>query len=140
MGLGKTLQIVTFSDIFLRTTTGRHVLIIVPVNTIQNWASEFKQWLPHAPFTVHLVSDNLKTISQRATVITSWRDEGGVLLMGYELFRLLAGTKGTQRKKKVSKARKKPVCVDIEEEDREKDALLGKFLVFREQSLRVKEL
>ena len=126
MGLGKTLQIVTFSDVFLRATTGRHVLIIVPINTIQNWASEFKRWLPHEPFTVHLVSDNLKSIAQRATVITNWRDEGGVLLMGYELFRLLAGTKAQQRKKKISKARKKPVCVDIEEEDREKDIMLGK--------------
>ena len=56
MGLGKTLQIVTFSDIFLRATTGRHVLIIVPINTIQNWANEFKNWLPDEPFTVHLVS------------------------------------------------------------------------------------
>ena len=46
--------------------------------------------------------------------------------MGYELFRLLAGTKAQQRKKKISKARKKPVCVDIEEEDREKDIMLGK--------------
>ena len=89
MGLGKTLQIVTFSDVFLRATTGRHVLIIVPINTLQNWANEFNHWLPHQPFPVHLVSDGLKTMLKRAEVITSWKKDGGVLLMGYELFRLL---------------------------------------------------
>ena len=40
------------------------------------------------------------------------------------MFRLLAGTKAQQRKKKVSK--KRPVCIDIEEEDKEKDILVGK--------------
>ena len=128
MGLGKTLQVVTFSDIFLKATQGRNVLVIVPINTIQNWASEYKHWLPHEPFKVHLLSDNLKTITQRSTVIINWKKEGGVLLMGYEMFRLLAGTKAQQRKKKVSKKSvKKPVCIDIEEEDKEKDILVGKF-------------
>ena len=65
MGLGKTLQVVTFSDVFLKATKGRHVLIIVPINTIQNWLSEFKHWLPHEPFKVHMMSDALKTITQR---------------------------------------------------------------------------
>ena len=50
--------------------------------------------------------------------------------MGYELFRLYAGTKAQQRKKKISKAKKKPVCIDIEEEDREKDIMLGELFKF----------
>ena len=128
MGLGKTLQVVTFSEVFLRATSGRYVLIIVPINTLQNWNGEFKQWLPHEPFKVHLVSDSLKTITQRAAVISKWRAEGGVLLMGYELFRLLAGTKAQQKKKKANK--KKPVCIDIEEEDKEKDIIVGKISFF----------
>ena len=123
MGLGKTLQIVTFSEVFLKATKGNHVLIIVPINTLQNWVSEFKHWLPHEPFKVHLLSDNLKTIQQRSNVILNWKKEGGVLMIGYELFRLLAGTKAQQRKKK---APKKPVCIDIEEEDKAKDILIGK--------------
>ena len=125
MGLGKTLQIVTFSDVFLRATTGRHVLIIVPINTLQNWANEFNHWLPHQPFPVHLVSDGLKTMIKRAEVIQSWKNDGGVLLMGYELFRLLAGTKAQQRKKPKAKPKKKPLCIDIEEEDKEKDVMIG---------------
>ena len=36
MGLGKTIQICSFSDVFLSTTEARHILCIVPINTIQN--------------------------------------------------------------------------------------------------------
>jgi RAD54-like protein 2 len=47
MGLGKTLQVISFVDVFLRCVTGaQSVLIIVPVNTLQNWVSEFNKWLP----------------------------------------------------------------------------------------------
>lgn len=49
MGLGKTLQVICFIDVFLRFTKASKVLCIVPMNTIQNWYSEFNLWLPEAP-------------------------------------------------------------------------------------------
>jgi RAD54-like protein 2 len=137
MGLGKTIQVCTFSDVFLTSTPGRHVLIIVPINTLQNWLSEFNHWLPEDPaatllaktgpvrprdFGVYLLNDSVRNLPQRSRVIETWQREGGVLLMGYELYRQMAMRK--QRKKRVAAKKKNgPVCIDIEEEDRDKDML-----------------
>ena len=46
MGLGKTMQVISFVDILLSHTVARSVLCIVPINTIQNWMAEFNYWLP----------------------------------------------------------------------------------------------
>lgn len=47
MGLGKTLQVACFCDIFFRCTDAKHVLCIMPINTLQNWLAEFNMWLPY---------------------------------------------------------------------------------------------
>merc|ERR1719239_1047561 len=95
MGLGKTFQVVAFVDIFLACTGGRKVLCIVPINTIQNWLSEFNYWLPAEgertalvdglssssikcrQFPIHLLNDSLKSLQQRAAVIEAWQKQGG---------------------------------------------------------------
>lgn len=92
MGLGKTLQVASFVDIFLRFTGAKKVLCIVPINTIQNWLAEFNMWLPPKPelitnsngtlveasdsskvryrnFEVYLLGDNHRTTVARAKVI-----------------------------------------------------------------------
>lgn len=43
MGLGKTLQLVCFCDIFLRHTSSKSILIIMPINVLQNWVNEYNQ-------------------------------------------------------------------------------------------------
>ena len=132
MGLGKTLQVISFIDVFMRSTQAKKVLCIVPINTIQNWLSEFNRWLPEGgrveggvrprSFQLYLLNDNQKNLEQRSAVIFQWEQTGGVLLMGYELFRMLA-TK-TQRKKRKRKqgapAANQPLFIDLEEEDRDK--------------------
>ncbi|XP_017875350.1 uncharacterized protein LOC108622159 isoform X2 [Ceratina calcarata] len=47
MGLGKTLQVASFCDIFFRCTSAKKVLCIMPINTLQNWLAEFNMWLPY---------------------------------------------------------------------------------------------
>lgn len=109
MGLGKTLQIVSFSDIFLKYTSAKTILCIMPINTIQNWLAEFNMWLPKESsssevrcrdFDLFIVNESLKNINARARVILEWQKSGGVLLMGYELFRLLSLKKSYKSKKK----------------------------------------
>uniref|UniRef100_A0A4W3JZX0 RAD54 like 2 n=1 Tax=Callorhinchus milii TaxID=7868 RepID=A0A4W3JZX0_CALMI len=141
MGLGKTLQIVSFVDILLRYTEAHTVLAIVPVNTLQNWLAEFNMWLPPAEalpadynsneiqpraFKVHILNDEHKTTTARAKVINDWSTDGGVMLMGYEMYRLLSLKKSfvTGRRKKTKKPAG-PVIIDLDEEDRQQELLKG---------------
>ena len=136
MGLGKTMQTVTFADIFLRHTGHRSVLIIVPINTIQNWLNEFNFWLPDANtytplaqggevrprhFAVSMLNDSHRTLQARAKVIADWYRDGGVLLIGYELYRLLTITSSRAARKK----KRKDGSDDLEAEAREKQLLEG---------------
>ncbi|CAD6191933.1 unnamed protein product [Caenorhabditis auriculariae] len=106
MGLGKTIQVITFTDVFLRATQAKKVLIIVPINTIQNWNAEFDKWMPRfstsgeaiRSFEVFLFGDSVKSFDQRVNLIEQWETKGGVLLIGYDMFRLLI--RNTQPKKK----------------------------------------
>ncbi|XP_076304273.1 helicase ARIP4-like isoform X2 [Tachypleus tridentatus] len=115
MGLGKTLQIISFTEVFLRHTSARTVLCIVPINTLQNWMAEFNMWLPHEKspypsfppeeftkrnFDVFILNENYKTLAARADLILEWRKNGGVLLMGYEMFRTFALKKMPYNKKR----------------------------------------
>ncbi|XP_058022906.1 helicase ARIP4 isoform X3 [Ahaetulla prasina] len=141
MGLGKTLQVISFLEVLFRHIKAKTVLAIVPVNTLQNWLAEFNMWLP-APealpadydpkeiqprtFKVHILNDEHKTTAARAKVVTEWVTDGGVLLMGYEMYRLLSLKKSfaTGRKKK-SKKQTGPVIIDVDEEDRQQELLKG---------------
>ncbi|XP_015788166.1 helicase ARIP4 isoform X2 [Tetranychus urticae] len=115
MGLGKTLQLISFIDVYLTHTQSKYVLCIVPINTLQNWMSEFDMWLPSQKvaafrpnssemkfrqFDVFMLND-CKTLSSRAKEILAWRKSGGVLLIGYEMYRLLTTDGKTAKGKKV---------------------------------------
>lgn len=136
MGLGKTFQVISFIEVFLRCTCAHRVLCIVPINTIQNWQSEFNNWLPEdgqqrldedtvinykRPFKVYLISDFAKTLKQRTEIILDWKNKGGVLLIGYEMFRTLVQNNKTAKQlknqKKLSFEGNKAPVIDLEEEN-----------------------
>ncbi|OAD61895.1 Helicase ARIP4 [Eufriesea mexicana] len=142
MGLGKTLQVASFCDIFFRCTTAKTVLCIMPINTLQNWLAEFNMWLPYedpnamekhgkdAPismemrprhFRLHILNDSHKTMAARAKIIQDWQVGGGVLLIGYELYRQLSLKKPNKAKRKRGQPFKD--TVDVEEEDKNKGLL-----------------
>ncbi|XP_075893334.1 helicase ARIP4 [Nelusetta ayraudi] len=141
MGLGKTLQVISFIDILLKNTEAHTVLAIVPVNTLQNWLTEFNLWLPPQEalspdtdpslvmgrsFKVHILNDEHKTTVARAKVVEEWSKDGGVLLMGYEMYRLLSMKKSfVMGKKRKSKKPMGPVIIDLDEEDRQQELMKG---------------
>uniref|UniRef100_A0A915DZK8 Uncharacterized protein n=1 Tax=Ditylenchus dipsaci TaxID=166011 RepID=A0A915DZK8_9BILA len=109
MGLGKSIQVISFIEIFFRATRSTKVLIICPINVIQNWAMEFEKWLPEfdelgtkiRDFQVFLLGDSVKGLDNRAKFIEKWHADGGVLLIGYEMFRQLV--RPMPRSKKTAK-------------------------------------
>ena len=167
MGLGKTLQVVAFIDVFLRHTPSKYVMCIVPVNTLQNWIAEFNKWLPPPPafppggalsssssgglgggtdgsgslegevrtrsFEISVLSETCKTMESRLQVVKNWRSKGGVLLIGYEMYRLLSlsvpSLGGNKMAVKRRKQQKDPAAasdtIDLEETEREMGVLLG---------------
>lgn len=170
MGLGKTLQVVAFVDVFLRHTPSRHVMCIVPVNTLQNWLAEFNRWLPPPPpqpnphegassssvktevggadgrrgfpaetdirsrsFEISVLNEACKTLPSRLQVVKQWRARGGVLLIGYEMYRLLSlsvpslsGNKmAVKRRKQLKDPAASSNTIDLDETEREMGILLG---------------
>lgn len=75
---------------------------------------------------VHVHVDHYRTTSSRAKVIEDWYRDGGVLLMGYEMYRLLSLKKSfaTGRKKKSTKP-SEPVIIDVDKEDLQQELMKG---------------
>ena len=78
-------------DVFFRFATEKTVLIVVPVNTLQNWMNEFQRWAPEdeRPFQLYLLNEQSKSADERTKIVENWAQTGGTLIIGYELFRLL---------------------------------------------------
>eukprot|EP00873_Tetraselmis_striata_P045005 jgi/Tetstr1/465269/TSEL_009971.t1 len=81
MGLGKTLQTITFLHTFHVHRPGTKSLIVLPKNVLANWKQEFHTWLGSNKGThVYVVS----TATNVLETIRQWSQQpGGVLLMTY---------------------------------------------------------
>ncbi|CAM6062693.1 unnamed protein product [Sphagnum tenellum] len=94
MGLGKTLQVIAFIHTVLNNVDLglRTVLIVVPVNVLHNWRSEFNKWQPpnEKPITVYMLEDVSRDNMKRAMLLSRWQKYGGVMLIGYTAFRNLS--------------------------------------------------
>ncbi|XP_033833701.1 transcriptional regulator ATRX-like [Periophthalmus magnuspinnatus] len=94
MGLGKTLQVVTFLHTVLQSKilNFRTALVVCPLNTVLNWVSEFKKWqrtLGEDKVKISQIA-TVKSLSERLSVLKMWQRNGGVLIVGYELYRNLS--------------------------------------------------
>ncbi|KAF0697022.1 Aste57867_12250 [Aphanomyces stellatus] len=99
MGLGKTLQVITTVHTFLNAMTldddGSEVakfnsaLILAPAICVRNWESEFNKWLPSREVARLRVTalEADKSINERINAVLDWNNNGGVMVMGYEMYR-----------------------------------------------------
>ena len=89
------------------------MLVVVPVNTIQNWRNEFNKWSPSSanadPSTaetepmdyrtheVYAIDESSRLFDQKVNTLATWRQRGGTLLLGYETFRILVQKRKTDQ-------------------------------------------
>jgi SNF2 family DNA or RNA helicase len=69
------------------------ILVLAPVNTLSNWFEEYRNWTPpelRGHTNVRLLVSSVPE-KDRIKMLKAWYDEGGVLIMGYEMFRLMTG-------------------------------------------------
>ncbi|OJJ48875.1 hypothetical protein ASPZODRAFT_111102, partial [Penicilliopsis zonata CBS 506.65] len=108
MGLGKTMQVISLLiTIALAASSDSEeireqvpeslrkskTLILCPPSLIENWYEEFIKWTPPELHGILGPIRKIKTIDKKDTRIQEifdWADEGGVLIMGYEMFRTWA--------------------------------------------------
>ncbi|XP_014671870.1 PREDICTED: transcriptional regulator ATRX-like [Priapulus caudatus] len=107
MGLGKTLQVVTFIHTMLMNerTCGklRTVLVVAPLNTVLNWEAEFKKW------QVNIDEDEQVPVYELASIKDNWKrmdwcegwyKNGGVMIMGYDMMRNLTSERVRNKRQK----------------------------------------
>ncbi|KDO26557.1 hypothetical protein SPRG_07959 [Saprolegnia parasitica CBS 223.65] len=114
MGLGKTLQVVATVHTFLNAMVMEDgvsvakynsALILAPAICVRNWEAEFKKWLsPRDVRRMGLTTlESDKNMQERVDTILQWQQHGGVIIMGYEMYRGLVLQATGEEKAKTNK-------------------------------------
>ncbi|XP_067663405.1 transcriptional regulator ATRX-like isoform X2 [Haliotis asinina] len=102
MGLGKTLSVITFVHTMLsneKKTTMRTCLIVCPLNTVINWRNEWTMWFDEEDqLDVYEIS-SVKQNWPRADYLKDWHEGGGIMIIGYEMYRNLTQSARIKNKK-----------------------------------------
>ncbi|KAM7291752.1 transcriptional regulator ATRX homolog [Ixodes scapularis] len=112
MGLGKTFQVISFLHTVLNHKDCgkilRTALVVCPYNTVLNWSQEFERWLKDKglDLTVHEVS-SIKDNHSRVKTLEYWQKKGGVMIIGYDMFRRLTNEKARGVSKKIKERLRK---------------------------------
>ncbi|KAJ9600700.1 hypothetical protein L9F63_026162 [Diploptera punctata] len=74
-------------------------------------------------FALHVLNDSHKSLAGRSRVIQEWAKGGGVLLIGYELYRQLSLKRPNKSNTKKRRRKFQEEIVDVDEDDRNKALL-----------------
>lgn len=102
MGLGKTVQVIAFLDALLCVEESgiRRVIILAPVNTLHNWRNEFEKWISYdqCDYRLYMLTDT--SVGRRLQKLLRWFQGGGLLFLGYDMYRNLAQGKRMKKKRR----------------------------------------
>uniref|UniRef100_A0A8C3G9M4 DNA helicase n=1 Tax=Cyclopterus lumpus TaxID=8103 RepID=A0A8C3G9M4_CYCLU len=77
-------------------------LVVCPLNTVLNWLNEFEKWQVGLKDDESLEVIELATVKrpqERAYALQRWQDMGGVIIIGYEMYRNLTQGRNIKSKK-----------------------------------------
>jgi transcriptional regulator ATRX len=115
MGLGKTLTTITLVHTVLahkELTRVNRVLIMVPVNVLNNWKNEIHQWTGKCKKKIDVyemptsASGGYNLVKTRLNELERWFNKGGVFLIGYQIFQILIAGRNIKPKKAVETFKK----------------------------------
>ena len=103
MGLGKTLQGITIAHtIISHEFMGlQRFVVLCPLNVCENWQIECQKWTanldaPLESWNMHSSTD----ANERLEMAKTWAEQGGLLIMGYTMWRNLTTGKNASKKVK----------------------------------------
>ncbi|XP_016110474.1 transcriptional regulator ATRX [Sinocyclocheilus grahami] len=77
-------------------------LVVCPLNTVLNWLNEFEKWQVGLKDEESLEVTELATVKrpqERAYALQRWQEDGGVMIIGYEMYRNLTQGRNIKSKK-----------------------------------------
>ena len=121
MGLGKTMQTIAFlaaaneaaqskskavrsqlpKHLRMKDVQGKRrlrVLVLCPPGLIKNWDREITSWADSKLGHTYCMESTVKP-ADRPAMISDWMETGGVLVLGYDLFRVMVNPKTDKRTK-----------------------------------------
>ncbi|KAL4919435.1 P-loop containing nucleoside triphosphate hydrolase protein [Aspergillus aurantiobrunneus] len=114
MGLGKTMQVISLLTTISEAAASPNpkirqqipeafrrfqTLILCPSSLIENWHDEFHMWSPRLSSTVRRVSSQ-ENLEARLLELSRWHQEGGILLISYNIFQNWIINKETSKRGK----------------------------------------
>ncbi|KAL2879645.1 hypothetical protein SGCOL_004974 [Colletotrichum sp. CLE4] len=105
MGLGKTMQVITLLVAIAEAAQSRDesvlsqipedlrqskTLVLCPALLVDNWMDELLMWAPDGVLGHFYKMESVVNALERAPMIRDWDRTGGVMIIGYDMFKKLA--------------------------------------------------